>query len=105
MAHSLSNALTHQRISCTTTRYPLLRGRLQRCCNLAISENVPVNDTNPNGGATVKHWNQTQELLEKKLEGGGIFYAVTLHQGKTVSESDDDKFEDFVEYLVDDKDN
>lgn len=68
---------------------------------ITISENVPVNEYNHNGEPTVKHWKETQDLLEDKLKGNSAFYAVTLHQGKnSYGESDDSVLEKFIKFLI-----
>lgn len=68
---------------------------------ITISENVPVNEYNRNGEPTVKHWKETQDLLDDKLKGNSAFYAVTLHQGKNpYGESDDSVLEKFIKFLI-----
>lgn len=70
---------------------------------ITISENVPKNDTNRNGTPTVNHWEQTWELLSKKVKGETCCYAVTLHQGKRENICDkgnDREMKDFIKFLI-----
>ena len=68
---------------------------------ITMGENVPVNKYNRCGKPTVRHWDLTQEYLEKKIKGYNISYAVTLYQGKKLcDEGKDEEFYGFIECLI-----
>lgn len=66
---------------------------------ITVSENVPKNEMS-NGKPTVKHWDLTQEYLEKKITGA-VVYAATLHTGKNLcNEGNDEEFYSFIDHLI-----
>lgn len=91
-------------------------GRIAKAVNRAVElnsqirfgyvtmwERIPVNKVNWYGGATVNHWEQTQEMLGEKIACPCAIYAVTLSpsQKKAVYDENSQKeFEQFASMLL-----